>query len=469
MDVNDEKFGNLIYTRRQYIVPIWQREYNWGIKQWRELWYDLLRLYEERFKRGKTQDTTHFMGSLVLKPRALGGVEKYVLIDGQQRISTLIVILALIRDLAKNEKPALSSTIQDSYLINRDIKTTSEQFKLLPSVTDNPDFEKMMNESTDLSGKFGHAYNYYKQRLSEERKKGANGCDLEKIKEIITDNLKFVEIILSEKDDSNRIFETLNSRGLELEPADLLRNFFMMKIGKEKDAENLYRSTWLPMQQSLETAENLTDFFRHYLTMESHSPVKEEKLYNLIVERMKWSNEDDIIAELKKAEDYSKYYQRLLFPKKEPNVDLQGRLQSLNIWKASTAYPLLLRAYLSDISESEMARVVDMVESFVVRRYICNVKTNSLNRIFASLCSLGGKNIATSIEKQLTSFKWNYRWPNDEEFIKAFQAFPLYKGSYPKCWFIMVSLELSFDHPEKVDYRNLTIEHVMPEALNDEW
>jgi uncharacterized protein with ParB-like and HNH nuclease domain len=95
------------------------------------------------------------MGSLVLKPRALGGVEKYVLIDGQQRISTLIVILALIRYLAKNEEPALSSTIQDSYLINRDIKTTSEQFKLVPSVTDNPDFEKMMNENTDLSGKFG--------------------------------------------------------------------------------------------------------------------------------------------------------------------------------------------------------------------------------------------------------------------------------------------------------------------------
>lgn len=469
MDVHDEKFGNLVYTRRQYIIPIWQREYNWGFKQWSDLWADLLKLYEERFKRGKSQEITHFMGAIVLKPRELGGVEKYVLIDGQQRISTLIVILALIRDLSLKENPALSNTIQNSYLLNRDIKTTSEQFKLRPSVADNSAFEKMMNGSTDLDGRLGAAYDHYGQHLREEKEKGDEGCELEKLKEVITDNLKFVEIILSEKDDSNRIFETLNSRGLELEPADLLRNFFMMKIGKESKAENLYTSLWLPMQQNIKTAENLTQFFRHYLTMENHATVNEEKVYSLMQEKMKWWDEKEIVAELNKAKNYSEYYQRLLFPDKELVPALQARITSLNVWKVTTAYPLLLKAYLSDVSESEMARVIDTIESFVVRRYICNVKTNSLNNIFASLCHLGGKDIATSIEKELAGYSRNYRWPDDEEFGEAFQKFPVYKASYAKCWFIMVSLELSFDHPEKVGFSNLSVEHVMPETLTEWW
>jgi uncharacterized protein with ParB-like and HNH nuclease domain len=469
MDVHDEKFGNLIYTRRQYLVPIWQREYSWGIQQWSELWNDIMRLYAEIFEKGNGQDTNHFMGSVVLKPKELGGVEKYVLIDGQQRISTLIVILALLRDSTKEQNPTLSNTIQTSYLLNRDIKSVDEQFKLHPSVTDNPPFEKMMNGETDLNGRFGQAYNFYKQLLDEEREKDPKGCDLEKLKEIIIDNLRLVEIILSEKDDSNRIFETLNSRGLDLEPADLLRNFFMMKMGKESEAENLYTTTWFPMQESLVNAENLTEFFRHYLAMENQTPVKQEDIYGLIEEKLKWSSEDEVISELKKAKDYSKYYQRLLFPIKEPNLALRRRIERLNMWKVSTAYPLLLKAYLEKIPEGDMCKVMEIIESFIVRRHFCNVKTNSLNTIFTALCNLGGKDIASSIEKKLASFGWNYKWPGDEEFSKAFLTLPIYKSSYSKCLLVLSSLEQSFEHPEKVELSGLTIEHVMPETITDWW
>lgn len=469
MDVHDEKFGNLIYTRRQYVVPIWQREYSWGIRQWKELWNDIMRLYEEVFKKERGQDTNHFMGSIVLKPRELGGVEKYVVIDGQQRISTLLVILALVRDAAKTENPTLSNTIQSSYLLNRDIKSLDEQFKLCPSVTDNPPFEKMMNGESDVTGRFGDAYNFFKQRLLAEKEKGTDGCDLEKLKEIIIDNLRLVEIILSEKDDSNRIFETLNSRGLDLEQADLVRNFFMMKIGKESEAENLYASTWLPMQENLLTAENLTEFFRHYLAMESHATVMQDEIYGLMQENLKWSTEEETIAELKKAKEYSKYYQRLLFPNKEPNSELRRRLERLNIWKVSTSYPFLLKAYLGKIPEGDLCRVVEIIESFVVRRHFCNVKTNSLNTIFTSLCRLDDKDLVASLEKELANYRWNYRWPNDEEFAESFQTFPIYKSSYTKCHLILSSLEQSFEHPEKVELSGLTIEHVMPETLTDWW
>ena len=256
---------------------------------------------------------------------------------------------------------------------------------------------------------------------------------------------------------------------MELEPADLLRNFFMMKIGEEGEAEKLYTSTWLPMQESLSTAENLTEFFRHYMAMERQATVKQDEIYRLMQENLKWSNEEETIAALKKAKGYSKYYQRLLFPEREPNPELQRRLERLNTWKVSTAYPLLLKAYLAKMSEKDLCRVAEIIESFVVRRHFCNVKTNSLNTIFTSLCSLDDNNLADLLEGRLASYRWNYRWPDDDEFAKSFQTFPIYKSSYTKCYLVLSSLEQSFEHPEKVDLSGLTIEHVMPETLTDWW
>ena len=469
MDVHDEKFGNLIYTRRQYVVPIWQREYSWGYTQWNELWNDITRLYEDLFNKKSGKDVSHFMGSFVLKPRELGGVEKYTLIDGQQRITILLIVLSLIRDKAKKDNPTLSDTIQTSYLLNRDIRSIDEQFKLRPSDTDNPSFEKIMNGESDVQGKLADSYFFFEQRLEEEKDESGNKYDLEKLKQIIIDNLRGVEIILAEKDDPNRIFETLNSRGLELEQADLVRNFFMMKVRDESKAEKLYKSTWLPMQKNLSTIENLTEYFRHYLAMESQTRVKQDDIYRLMQKRLKWSNEDETIDELQKMKEYSKYYQRLLFPYREPNTGIRRGLERLNMWKVSTAYPLLLKAYLSKITAGEFRRVLEIIESFVVRRHFCNVKTNSLNIIFTSLCSLGDTDFVDSLEKELARYKWNYRWPNDEEFAESFATFPIYKSSYAKCHLVLSSLEQSFGHPEKVELSNLTIEHVMPETLTNWW
>lgn len=462
MDVHDEKIGNLMYRRRQYFVPIWQREYSWGPLQWEELWGDIKRLYEEVFN-GNSKATSHFMGSIVLRPKELGGVEKYVVIDGQQRITTLLILLALIRDRAKKDKPALSNTIQTSYLLNRDIKSLDEQFKLHPSDNDNSAFLDIMNGESDVEGKLGWAYTYFERKLAQD------GSDLEKLKELIVDNLKTVEIILAEKDDPNRIFETLNSRGLELEEADLVRNFFMMKIRDESRAEELYKSTWLPMQLNLSTIGNLTEFFRHYLAMETCERVKRDEIYRQIQKKLKWRNENEIVSELRRMKKFSRYYQRLLFPENEPDPEIRKRLKRLNTWRVSTAYPMLVKAYHAKISESEFCRLLEIIESFVVRRHFCNVKTNSLNAIFVSLCRLKDKGLVDSLEKELDSFGWNYRWPDDVEFAESFGAFPIYHRSYAKCHLVLSSLERSFGHPERIDLSNLEIEHVMPRSISAWW
>jgi len=469
MEVHDEKIGNLIYRRRQYFVPIWQREYSWAYLQWDELWSDMKRLYEEIFNRNVGKDMNHFVGSIVLKPKELGGVEKYILIDGQQRVTTLLILLALIRDRTKKDNPTLSDTIQTSYLLNRDIKSLDEQFKLRPSANDSSAFMKIMKGESDIQGRLGWAYAFFRQKLLKERDENGNDYDLQKLKELIIDNLRTVEIILAEKDDPNRIFETLNSRGLELEQADLVRNFFMMKIRNENRAEELYKGTWLPMQQSLSTIQNLTEFFRHYLAMETRKRVKQDEIYRLLQQRLKWSNENEIIAELQRMKKFSGYYQRLLFPQKEPNSEIRKRLKRLNEWKVSTAYPLLLKAYSVNVSENDLCRLLDVIESFVVRRHFCNVKTNSLNTIFTSLCHLEDDKLVDLVEKELAHYRYNYRWPDDDEFMKSFAVLPIYKSSYAKCHLILRSLERSFEHPEKIDLGNLEIEHVMPRSLNEWW
>jgi uncharacterized protein with ParB-like and HNH nuclease domain len=480
MEAHDEKFGNLVYRRRQYIVPIWQREYSWGIAQWEDLWNDIMKLYEkppeEETDPSRYQALSHFMGSIVLKPKLLGGVEKYIIIDGQQRHTTLLVLLALIREQAKKDNVALSNTIQNSYLLNSDIKTVDERYKLCPTEPDRLTFEKIMNgEPIIQEGRqLAYAYWFFKQKLEEKDETSNKSIDLEKLKEIIVDKLRMVEIILDKEDDPNRIFETLNSRGLELEEADLVRNYFMMKVRDEVEAENLYRYTWLPMQQGLRSSYNLTKFFRDYLRMDKHTHIKEEDIYPQIQKKLKFSSQVETKSELQTMKRYSEYYERLLFPERESNTKIRKGIERLKRWDVGTAYPLLLKVYNAylhsrTLSEDDFCQILKIIESFAVRRHLCGLKTNSLNVIFPSLCELDESALADCLQDRLTQYQWNRRWPADEEFKEGFKKFPIYLSGNEKCRLILDSLEESLGHPEKVALEGLTIEHVMPETLDEEW
>jgi uncharacterized protein with ParB-like and HNH nuclease domain len=480
MEAHDEKFGSLIYRRRQYIVPIWQREYSWFDTQWYELWNDITKLYEDALKEGNDpshfQGVNHFMGSVVLKPKQLGGVEKFIIIDGQQRLTTLLVLLALIRDKAKNVNASLSNVIQNSYLLNADIKTADERYKLCPTEPDRLTFEKIINGQLDLQDKrqLAYAYWFFENRLKEKENNGNASWDLEKLKETIVDRLRMVEIILDKEDDPNRIFETLNSRGLELEEADLVRNYFMMKVKDELEAEKLYKFTWLPMQQGLQNSYNLTGFFRDYLRMDAHTHIKMDEIYRQIQKKLKFSSEDETKAELQKMKRYCEYYERLLFPERELNKKIQTEIARLRKWNVGTSYPFLLKVYNAylhthTISEDDFCRILKAIESYAVRRHFCGLKTNSLNIVFPSLCDLDENKLADSLQEKLVQYQWNRKWPTDEEFKEGFKSFPIYISGNEKCRLILDSLEESFPHPEKVALEGLEIEHVMPETFDEKW
>lgn len=480
MDVAEASFNEIIsQARTQFVVPIWQRMYSWESKEWIDLKEDLLNLYE---KLQKGESAEHFMGSIVVKTieEKVGEITRRVLIDGQQRLTTLLLVCALIRNRARDAgNSSLASEIEDSLLFNKYAKAVEDRPKLRPTEADMKLFELIMNgeplEGLDEYSQLYPAYLFFDKLLEDIKDK----INTEELLNCVR-KLKIVTIRLDEGDNPNRIFETLNYRGKELAQSDLIRNYFMMAIKDDAKTKQIYQDVWFPMQQNLgsstlEIIKNLEVFFRHYIVMNKKEVIKEDQVFAEVRAQLKYLGEDNVISELKKIRKYSQYYERLLYPEREENPKISDGIKRLNILKIGVHYPFLLKLY-HDLDEGrittdEFFAVLKVIESYVVRRFFYRLPTNSLNRLFASCCELSDDNIVDSLQNELLEKKsWSAQyWPNDEEFKEKFCTLPIYDKSYSKCRLVLETLEKSLGHPEEVKLENLTVEHVMPETLNEEW
>jgi len=479
-DVTEATFNAIISPSRiQFIIPIWQRTYSWEPQHWEDLWQDLLDLYE-RLHKGESAH--HFMGPIVLKTieEKVGEITRRVIIDGQQRLTTLLLLCALIRDRSKaagnNE---LVKYIEDHLLFNEYAKKAEDKPKLRPTEGDRKFFESILTgeslPQSDYSNQLVAAYNFYKNVFENDKEK----FDIEGLLDCI-ESLKMVTIRLEEDDNPNRIFETLNFRGKELAQSDLVRNFFMMAIKDPAKADEIYTSVWFPMQQdlglsTLERIKNLETFLRHFIVMTKHEVIKEDKVYSKVRERLKYSNEDQVVSELRTINMHSKYYEKLLYPTRENSPEIRKGVERLNRLKVLVHYPFLLKVYEGfsegKITKEDFRTILKTIESYIVRRIFKRMPTNSLNRLFADLCNLPEENIALSLQNSIAGKQsWTAQyWPNDDEFKEQFKTVPIYRISSEKCRFVLESLEEAFEHPEEVKFENLWIEHIMPETLDSKW
>lgn len=479
-DVTEASFNAIMSPSRiQFVIPIWQRTYSWEWDQWQDLWEDLMDLYE-RLRKGESAN--HFLGPIVLKTieEKVGKITRRVIIDGQQRLATLLLLCALIRDKARgNGDDKLAEEIDDHLLFNEFAKKTEDKPKLCPTEADRKIFNKILSaegsEELGEDNQLSAAYAFFEYKFEEEKDR----FDLEGLLDCIR-ALKMVTIRLEEDDNPNRIFETLNFRGKELAQADLVRNYFMMAVEDESIADQLYKSVWFPMQQNLgkgtlERAENLEDFIRHYVVMIKHATVKKDETYREVRQRVKYATEDEVISELKTISTYSKHYEKLLFPERESNMPIGRGIERLNRLRVGVHYPFLLKVYNGfengTINIEDFLIVLKTIESYVVRRIFQRLPTHSLNRLFADLCKLPQKDIAEALQSELAGKEsWTAQyWPSDSEFKESFSTLPIYSISPERCRFVLKTLEESFEHPEKVDLSGLWIEHVMPETLSQAW
>lgn len=466
MKANESKLQPILEGVKQYVVPLFQRSYSWKKKRWQTLWDDLLEIYDEDDNR------EHFIGAIVTMPIEMSpeGVNKFLLIDGQQRLTTFFLILAAMRDTAVNKDNILPEQIEDLYLINK-WETGVNRFKLFPSQTDREIFSQIIERKTpsDVKNSVFTAYNFFKRKLNGKALNGKS-LDLNRIHKILMQQFVIVSIVLNEDENPYLIFESLNAKGEPLTQADLVRNYILMRIKDADDQEVAYRDFWLPMQANLRNEQ--TNFIWRYLN-KNGTFVRQNAIYEAIKKRLAKKDSGEVIDSLIVMHTYSEYYTCLINPDKEPKKILRKRLHRINTWEVKTAYPFLLNIYHDyaneRITDVEFCKILDMLESFVIRRFFCRVPTNILNKLFIALySSLDVENIIESLQAALL----RQNWPNNIEFSQSFERFPIYSSGTKKCRHILESLEESLlenNEPVDMKYPKITIEHIMPQTLNEDW
>lgn len=461
MQANETKLQKVIEGTVQYVIPLFQRTYSWDKKEWQVLWDDLVELCESDIPK------IHFIGSIVSLPTVSvpEGVAKYLLIDGQQRLTTIFIILTLLRDNAKEENnPKLAEEIQERFLVNK-FSEGHDFFKLMPTQADRLAFTNYVkNIDNTQETQITRAYEFFKKKL---RQKSAIDPDI--IKKIIISSFSIVSIVLDVGDNPYLVFESLNAKGRSLTQADLIRNYFFMRIHVNSQ-EEIFQQYWQPMQEGL--GNNLTEFIRHFL-MRKGGIVKQTDVYYSLKENV---NSENVVSYLQELNRFSTFYEKLLNPEKEPVKLIKKYLIRLNRIEVTTAYPMLLTGYSiyskGEISEEEFVQVLQILENYLIRRFVCSVATNQLNKIFSTVCP---QLLGVEHESLITNFKealLTKGYPKDTEFMSRFVDAKMYGGGDRaiKTKLILETLEESYQHKEMVDIdKKFTIEHVMPQTLTDWW
>ncbi len=461
MKASETKLQRVIEGTNQYVVPLFQRKYGWDTKEWSTLWDDLVELYEEEKSR------THFIGSIVTMPTQSvpEGVAKFLLIDGQQRFTTIFILLAVLRDKARTSPSGTLADEIEQTLLKNPFKQGNDAFKLLPTQGDRESFLSLVkNESLSTDDQIARAYKFF------ERKVRANQVpDLEKLKQIIVSQLILVSIVLDRDDNPHLVFESLNAKGRALSQADLIRNYFFMKIHVD-DQERLYGACWTPMQDRL--GDNLTECIRHFL-MKDGGVIKQGEVYFALKERADDKSPQQIVEYLQEITRYAEFYAKLLSPTLEPSAVISHQMHRLNRIEVTVAYPFLLNIYndfaAGKITENDFTEVLRILENFMVRRFVCSVPTYGLNKVFPALYAQVSPN--PSLTAGLKDALRSKNYPRDAEFRERFISSKLYAPGerIEKTKIILERLEESFEHLEPVPFAGLQIEHIMPQTLTDSW
>jgi uncharacterized protein with ParB-like and HNH nuclease domain len=455
---------------KQYIVPLFQRTYSWKSDNWKTLWDDLLSLYTSESER------KHFLGALVSMPVDMtpAGVNKFLLIDGQQRITTLFLILAAIRDIAiDRDEGNLSDQINELYLLNKWAEGTNT-LKLFPSQSDREQFSKIIYRKDNLDGNNNavKAFRYFKSRL-EAKDPAGKQINLKRMHTTLLQEIMVVNIVLDKEENPYLIFESLNAKGEPLTQADLVRNYILMRITNSEEQEVAYRDFWMPMQDAL--GSELTAFIWRYLIKDGNTvkAIRLDEIYDEVKQKLMKSKSSQVVDLLVDMHTFAGYYLALINPENEQNKEIRKRLKRLNRWDVKTTYPFLLNLYRDykerKVSFQDFCSVLDVLESYVIRRSFCRIPTNALNKTFLGLYkSFDTTKPIKSVSDELIQREW----PGDSAFLDAWLYFPMYLSGTAKCRHILESIESVMTlNKEPVDLTNaqISIEHIMPQTLNEEW
>lgn len=449
--------------KTRFVIPVYQRNYDWTRGQCTQLMHDIL-------KAGADDGGVHFIGSIVYIQDGTytsTDIKNLVIIDGQQRLTTLTLIyVALYRFAKQINDDGLAAKIK-RYLINGSspsaalkLKLTEHHDKALRFLWTNDPIAEYLESSNVIEN-----FKYIAGSINQETYQ----CVLNGLSKLL-----FVEISLERgKDDPQRIFESLNSTGLELSQADLIRNYILMNLDYNEQ-ERVYNTYWdfIEKHASFESScelsneSKVSDFIRDYLTLKNKKIPNKGNVYAEF--KTKYPSFDNLDRALTPIKQYAKHYYKLINPEREPDKEIQEELKSINRLESTVAYPFLLQIYNDYanrvIEKAVFIEILKLIQSFILRRFITGLPTNALNKIFMNLYEKVDKtNYLYSIQRALVRLRGSQEFPTNEEVIKELQFKDMYytiKKSNIR--YILEKLE-NHHNTEKVVIQDLTIEHIFPQ------
>ncbi|GAA8283698.1 DUF262 and DUF1524 domain-containing protein [Helicobacter pylori] len=454
---------------KQFVIPIYQRVYSWEKEQCKQLWDDIIKTG------GNDQIEGHFIGSIVFVHDGIYTTNhnELLIIDGQQRLTTITLLFIALRDHLNDEDEFLEKfsrqKIQNRYLINSDEKG-DKKFRLILSEPDRDTLLSLIDRNrrkpSEPSLKIMENFKLFEEWISENTDK------LETIFKGL-DKLMVVEISLERgKENPQLIFESMNSTGKDLTQTDLIRNYILMGLEPEKQ-EIFYKKYWRAMEENFKQNETLfNQFVRHYLTIKTREIPNINKVYEAF-KRYQQERGIETEALLQDLQKYCGFFCQIVF-KKEADKDLNKALSFLVDLKMDVIYPLLLELY-SDYSDGVLSKadfipIIYLIESYICRRAVCGLGTNGLNKIFASFTKKINKDqYFESIKAHFGYLTEKQRFPNDDEFKNSFTTKELCDSNKTeKARYYLERLE-NFDTKEPVNTKGLTTEHIMPKKLDEKW
>lgn len=474
MKATETVFKNfLTQNKTQFVIPVYQRNYDWTTAECKQLLEDIIEVGNKT-----SNDDTHFIGSIVFIHDGVytsSDVKQLVIIDGQQRLTTMTLLyLALYRFALANDMDEKAAEINETILINRFVKEDSSKLKLKQTDVNAKAFRFLMNDNSPSD------YNEY-SRIIDNYNFFYNTLNKDNFS-IVTEGLNrllFVEISLERgKDDPQRIFESLNSTGLELSQADLIRNYILMGL-EPREQVRIFENYWEIIENNakIENSQEskVSELIRDYLTLINKKIPNKSKVYEEFKARFKKRDVDFYQNTLQTIKQYSVIYNKLLNPSNETDVEIQRELRSIKQLEINVSYPFLLPVYddyiTNDIDKNTFIEVLRLIQSYTWRRFIVGLPTNALNKIFMTLYTdVDRSNYLKSIEKALIKKRSSQRFPNNIEIEAALKDKDLYNTQAKNRLYYFEQME-HFRNPERVDLSSadITIEHIFPQNPDIKW
>ncbi|WP_374541034.1 DUF4268 domain-containing protein [Flavobacterium sp.] len=454
----------------QFVIPVYQRNYDWKNAECKELLNDIISVETEN--RG-----THFIGSIVFVHEgtySTSEVKELVIIDGQQRLTTInILYVALYRFAKENGKTQDADRLYNMFLTNQYVQNESSKLKLKQTDSNSLAFKAIMlgtqNEFSTFSNVIEN-YNYFRSAINKDNfeviLRGLN-------------RLIFVEISLErDKDDPQRIFESLNSTGLDLSQSDLIRNFILMDL-PPKDQNRIFETIWNPIEENakdiIKQSSLVSEFIRDYLTLRNKKIPNKNKVYAEFKSLYPNKKEDAYHQELENIKSLSVHYKKLVNPSTVSDANIRKELEYINRLEINVAYPFLLQLFEDTenglLSKEDLIKILKLIQSYAWRRFVVGLPTNALNKIFMSLyAEVDTEEYYDSIAKVLLKKKGSAKFPTNEDIKTALKDKDLY-NTQPKNRNYLFEMLENYNNREYVNTNNenITIEHIFPRNPNEVW